>query len=212
MDEKILHRIGAALLVVLAGVIALMGKPPHLTPIRSAEELGAISAYGEDRITPLTLAEWVISQTGDYQIVDLRNPQDYAEYHIEGAVNIPFVSLFTDEGLQRIADYEKIVLVCTDGTRSAQAWTWLRSRGYEVYILQGGIKGWFRQVITPVSAQDQDLTDIDPHEYAAKLKAIKEHFTGTPGDLGISAPSSAAPPPPPPPVAPKRHKKKSGGC
>jgi len=212
MNQRNLHRIGATVLVVFAFVIALMGKPPHLTPIRSIEELGAISAYGEDRVQPLTLAEWVMARTGDYQIVDLRSPQDFEEYHIEGAVNIPFTSLFTDEGLERMADYEKIVLVCTDGSRSAQAWTWLRSQGYEVYILEGGIKGWFRQIMTPVSAQDQDLTDIDPHEFAAKLKAIREHFTGSADDPGISSQTDTAPPPPPPTTAPKRHKKKSGGC
>ncbi|MFH1734177.1 MAG: rhodanese-like domain-containing protein [bacterium] len=213
MEAKTWHKIGAAVMLVAAVVIMLMGKPSSLTPLSATEDIGAIAQYGEDRIQPFLLADWIISETGDFQVVDLRQAADFGEYSIDGSMNLPFTSLMTRDGLYEVPKYQKIVLVCGDGSRSGQAWTVLRSKGYEAYILTGGIKGWMRQIMTPVDAADLDLTDIDPHEFALKLKAMREHFTGTSEELGVSSETTtSAPPPPPPPTSSGGKKKKAGGC
>jgi len=213
MESTTWHKLGAAVMLVAAIILMLMGKPSNLMPLSSTDDIGAIAQYGEDRIQPYTLADWIISDTGDYQIIDVRQPAAFADYSIPQSVNIPFASLMTKNGLDEVPKYKKIILVCGDGSRSGQAWTVLRSKGYQAYILTGGLKGWMRQIMTPVDASEFDLTDIDPHDFALKLKAMRENFTGTSEELGISSESNdAAPPPPPPPTHSGGKKKKSGGC
>lgn len=211
VDKKIINRILAAVLLAVAVVVLLMGKPSSLMPLKATDEIGAIAGYGEDRINPYTLGDWIISGHGDFMVVDLRQPADFGDYSIPEAVNIPFTTLMTKDGIDLLPKYKKIILVCGDGSRSGQAWTVLRTQGYEAYILSGGVKGWMRNIMTPVSAQDLDLTDIDPAAFAAKLKAMREHFTGTSTEIGVAAGETEAPPPPPP-ASKSRKKKKSGGC
>jgi rhodanese-related sulfurtransferase len=212
MQVKFLHRLGAATLILCAAILILMGKPSKLTPLTHMEDLGTLAMYGEDRIQPYTLADWIISGSGDFQVIDLRGAEDFNDYHIESALSIPFTSLLTQDGLGRLPKYKKIVLYCGDGSRAAQAWTVLRSKGFEAYILQGGLKGWFRQIMTPVDPGGLDLTDIDIQEFSKKLKTMREHFTGTSAELGILSEQSAEPPPPPPVTNAPAKKKKSGGC
>jgi len=211
MDRKILHRIGAVILVAVAVILMLMGRPPNLAPLRAAEEVGAIVGNNEDKLSPMALAEWIIGETGDYQIVDIRDPQDFADFNIEGSVNIPVASLLSQEGMSRLPKYKKIILVYADGARAGQAWTVLRSKGYEAYILDGGIKGWWDKVMTPASVQTAER-ESEPQEFAAKVRAMREHFAGIKEQLGTPSPPVEAQTPPQPAQTQPKTKKKMGGC
>ena len=76
----------------------------------------------------------------DSVLVDLRSPEEYRQYHIKGAINIPY------ERLRRIAPYrrKKIVLYCEQGIRSTAAGMFLAEHGYRVATLQGGLEAWMR--------------------------------------------------------------------
>ncbi|TKJ39134.1 hypothetical protein CEE37_11995 [candidate division LCP-89 bacterium B3_LCP] len=211
MDTKIINRISAAVLLVAAIILVLMGNPSRVILLKASDDLGAIAMYGEDMIDPLVLIDWIIGETGDFIVVDLRNPSDYTDFSINGSVNIPFASLFTSEGFDQVPTHLKTVLVCEDGTRSGQAWSVLRIQGYEAYILKGGIKGWWRKIMTPLSAKELLLADLDPAELSAKLKAAREHLVG--GGAIMDTPSEKNGTPPPPQIKSKpKKKKKSGGC
>jgi len=211
MDRKTLHRIGAAILVVVAVILMLLGSPPKLAPLRAAEEIGAVVGNNEDKLSPMALAEWIIGETGDYQIIDIRDPRDFADFHIEGSVNIPLALLLSQEGISQLPNYKKIVLVFADGARAGQAWTVLRSRGFEAYILDGGIKGWWDKVMTPASVQTAE-SESETEGYAAKIRAMRELFSGTGGQLSTpSAPVETQAPPQPTQTQPKAEKK-MGGC
>lgn len=74
-----------------------------------------------------------------YTIIDVREPDEFAEGHIESAVNIPLREL-----TQRLADLPgnastPIVVYCHSGRRAAHALVILRELGYrQVYNLDGG--------------------------------------------------------------------------
>lgn len=75
-------------------------------------------------------------------IVDVREPDEFLSGHIEGAINIPVVSI-----PNRVAQFKKmsqpIVVYCRSGMRSAQAMIFLKSQGLqEVY--NGGSLGQMR--------------------------------------------------------------------
>lgn len=73
------------------------------------------------------------------KLVDVRSPSEFAEKHIDGAVNVPIAEVAnTDFG----AKDKKIVVYCGSGVRSAKAAAKLESRGYtQVYDL-GAMSTW----------------------------------------------------------------------
>ena len=78
-------------------------------------------------------------------IVDIRTPEEFAEGHIEGAVNI---NLFDNHFLDQISQFDKskpIFLYCRSGNRTSSASKKIADLGFEqVYDLQGGILNWQR--------------------------------------------------------------------
>ncbi|MGN6607077.1 MAG: rhodanese-like domain-containing protein [Jatrophihabitans sp.] len=77
-------------------------------------------------------------------ILDVREPDEWAHGHIDGAVHVPMNSL-----PQRLA-YEPgpitpdtpVVVVCKVGGRSAHVTAWLNRQGYDAVNLDGGMLAW----------------------------------------------------------------------
>jgi rhodanese-related sulfurtransferase len=75
------------------------------------------------------------------QLVDVREPYEYAAGHIEGALPIPLAELQSrPTKLDRSA---AVIFVCRSGGRSAQACAWANSQGFSQALnLQGGMLAW----------------------------------------------------------------------
>ena len=85
----------------------------------------------------------VIADTAVVRL-DVRTPQEYAEGHIEGAINIDVLSDgFVAEASKLPAD-RTIALYCRSGNRSKKAAAILADKGYKVIELATGYKGWTR--------------------------------------------------------------------
>lgn len=99
---------------------------------------------GNDRITSVSAAEFDREIKADsVQLLDVRTPQEYAEGHIVGAVNINVQSA----DFQRMAEKElskdsTILVYCRSGRRSMDAAEILTGLGYKVVNLKGGIIEW----------------------------------------------------------------------
>lgn len=77
------------------------------------------------------------------QLLDVRTPQEYAEGHIDGALNINVQS----DDFRRMAEKElskdtTILVYCRSGRRSMDAAKILTKLGYKVVNLKGGIIEW----------------------------------------------------------------------
>jgi rhodanese-related sulfurtransferase len=70
-------------------------------------------------------------------IVDVRTPGEFADGHIEKAINIP-VDLLAGE-MEQLKSYQTIITVCRSGSRSARAKTILENAGF-TNVRNGG--GW----------------------------------------------------------------------
>lgn len=89
------------------------------------------------------------------QLVDVRTPQEYAEGHIDGALNINVQSDDFKELVQRKLSKDSTVLVyCRSGRRSLDAAEILTSLGYKVINLKGGIIEWKEDGLPVVSEQE----------------------------------------------------------
>jgi rhodanese-related sulfurtransferase len=98
------------------------------------------------QITATELNEWL--QDGarpDPLLVDVREPEEFAHYRIEGSKLIPMRAIPARlHELDRRAD---VVMICRSGARSYHAGMFLRQNGFErVYNLSGGVIAWSRDV------------------------------------------------------------------
>lgn len=80
-------------------------------------------------------------------ILDVRQPDEYEEGHIEGAVLIPLGELASR--LDEIDRTRTILVVCWSGFRSSRAAAALIEAGYaQVLNLRGGMASWDGPVVT----------------------------------------------------------------
>ncbi|MDB9539155.1 rhodanese-like domain-containing protein [Anabaenopsis tanganyikae CS-531] len=86
-----------------------------------------------------TLKDWTEKQ--QVQLIDVREPGEYAAEHIPGAKLVP-LSQFQAEKVD-FHRHTKIVLYCQSGKRSHQAAQKLMTAGFSEFAqLQGGITAW----------------------------------------------------------------------
>jgi rhodanese-related sulfurtransferase len=87
----------------------------------------------------------------DTIVIDVREPNEFIESHIEQAINIPLGKLPDD--LVKIADHKNkpILISCQTGTRSASAGKILTKAGFEqVFVITGGMQAWENDYKLPV--------------------------------------------------------------
>jgi len=81
----------------------------------------------------------------DVLLIDVRTPEEFAEGHIPGAVNIDFrAEDFNQKAVELLKETQStLAIYCRSGRRSAEACTKLGSMGYTRTVnLVGGILGW----------------------------------------------------------------------
>jgi len=153
------------------------------------------------------MANAIINNDPEYQLIDLRSDEEFKLYSLPGAINIPFEKLFDPEWtpyLDQIA--RKNVFYSNGTTLSSEAWLLTRQKGYKNnYILKGGLNNWYTTIIDP---QEPESIDGDEaiNNYQSRLGA-KQFFTGEGGAASASSNVTAKKP-----VPRKKKKMVAGGC
>jgi glyoxylase-like metal-dependent hydrolase (beta-lactamase superfamily II)/rhodanese-related sulfurtransferase len=91
-----------------------------------------------------------LEESGDeYELVDIREGEEFADWHIMGSLNLPVyndLKAGREESLversKELSKERKIVTVCRGGFMSEQAARLLGTLGYDAYSLEGGMRGW----------------------------------------------------------------------
>lgn len=80
-------------------------------------------------------------------IVDVREPYEFAEGHIKGAINIPYGGA-KNRALKELSPNDRIVFVCHRGPMGDELGELLSKNGYKnVYNLKGGMWKWKGEVV-----------------------------------------------------------------
>lgn len=127
-----------ATLGVLGGANALAAEPAQPAPA------SATVAAAPSPAAPMTqdaLLQHLAQHPEHLFLLDVRTPQEYAEGHIAGAVNVPYDQLAT-----RLAEVPKdkdVVLYCRSGRRAGIAADVLAANGYtRLSHLEGDMIAW----------------------------------------------------------------------
>ena len=103
--------------------------------------LSGCSSSGYTHISQEKAMQIMREETG-YLIVDVRRPDEFAEGHIAGAINVPNETI-ESEMPELLPDKEQVLLVyCRTGRRSREAAGKLAGIGYTAVYDIGGIRTW----------------------------------------------------------------------
>ncbi|CAA9891271.1 Rhodanese domain-containing protein [Candidatus Methylobacter favarea] len=95
---------------------------------------------------------------GNATIIDVREPQEFTQSHIENAVNIPLSKL--PEQLSKLEAHKKepVLIVCQNGARSSSAGKLLTKAGFEqVFVITGGLQAWENDYKLPLKVSGKKI-------------------------------------------------------
>ena len=79
----------------------------------------------------------------EIQLIDIREPYEHEEGHIEGSINIPMGNFL--EKLDELSRTKQIIIYCNTGRRSKPVvYMTHKLHGYTLYNLEGGYKNFFK--------------------------------------------------------------------
>ena len=164
--------ISAAALAVVAPFVGSPYAAQHASI--DVTELARVVAREEDHVTAVELAQWIKERRPDLRVIDVRDADAFATYHIPTAARLSLDSLV--ETPFRPSD--TIVLYSDGGAHAAQGWTFLRALGYRrVFFLRGGLNEWLEMVISPTLPEHPSESQRAEVENVA---ALSRYFAGTP--------------------------------
>ena len=114
------------------------------------------STETRDRITP----EILVAIEQQALIVDVRTPEEFADGHYPGAINIPHESILDGLNQLGVTTSTAVILYCRSGNRSGQAEQALREKGFTEARNAGGLEALLsataQQASRPTSAQSSE--------------------------------------------------------
>lgn len=134
------------------GEEALIREEPRNATVRAIEETTVLRLEKADfqEILKCSYLDWdypeeVEDNRDNYFLIDARIPPEYEEEHIKGAVNIPIEIL-----RQKYSDLDPSITYrtyCLNDSRGMTAAFLMKSQGFKVEAIRGGLSGWDGQVV-----------------------------------------------------------------
>ncbi len=75
-------------------------------------------------------------------VIDVREPSEYVQGHVPGALLIPMGQL--QSRLGEVPRSGPVFVICASGNRSKSSAEQLEAAGFEAYSVAGGTSGWIR--------------------------------------------------------------------
>ena len=150
----------------------VVGDRPAGLPVSTSAMLAEIES-AKDHIEPEEMADRLMRGEPGLLVVDIRPAEEYADFHIRGAVNIPMADL--PEVLSGSKNKGIIVLYSNGMTHPAQARDALFRLGFtNVYMLTDGLVGFVDRILKPASLRAEPLSA----EQTARINSWRQYFTG----------------------------------
>ncbi len=129
-----------------------------------------------------------LKQNKDVFLLDVREPEEFSDFKIPGAVNIPLSQLFRPGSQTQIPKDKKIITICSHGNRSMVATFALAQNGIEATSLVGGMSLW-NQVLNATTLKEGDITIVQVEKIG---KGCLSHIVGSNGEAAVIDPTYPA--------------------
>lgn len=103
------------------------------------------SCMGQSPVKVLEPKEFIAAAQADTSavILDVRQPSEYADGHLKGAVNLDWLNNDAfDQGMAKLSKDRTYYVYCRSGRRSHAAAVKLYENGFKVFDLKGGYLHW----------------------------------------------------------------------
>ncbi|MEY5046911.1 MAG: hypothetical protein RLZZ175_270 [Bacteroidota bacterium] len=108
----------------------------------------------------------------DVQIIDVRTPEEFAQGHIENAININIMDNNFETEISKLDKSKKTLVYCKSGGRSSDAAQKLSSMGFEnISNLEGGLLAWQNAGLKVIQGNEQSNDSFTKESF---LKTVKE--------------------------------------
>jgi rhodanese-related sulfurtransferase len=102
----------------------------------------SFSVYAQD-VANMTQQAFIQANKSQWQIVDVRTPQEYAQGHIPGAINLPLSKIVNGVVPELLDKDQTTVLYCRSGYRAGKASKIMQGQGFsDLKHLEGDMLGW----------------------------------------------------------------------
>ncbi len=134
-------RFASAMKILAALALAVsLNFAPHATAIEPTQKLPTAAAVKD--VTPDEAAKLMQEKTA--LVVDVRTPDEFAEGHIPGAVNVDFLGDDFETKVAALPADKPLIVHCAAGNRSSKAVVKIAAaqKGAEIFHLKSGFNGW----------------------------------------------------------------------
>lgn len=170
-------KILASIALILALLAAFVGTSERNSV--DLEEIARLIETESDHITPLELAEQILSGK-KIRLIDLRDSAAHAQRHIFNSELLSLSELMNG----KVKRNETIILYSAGGIHASQAWMLLKMKRYDsVYTLLGGFAGWNNEILYPTLLET--ASNEEKHTFERK-KMLSHFFGGEPKIVSLS--------------------------
>ena len=122
-----------------------MKNPVRLLVLLVLTLVGALtlSSCSSSSVQAVSPQDWLAkSQQQGVVIVDVRTPGEYAQGHVDGAINIDVEGTSFEQGIAALDPNAPVLVYCHSGRRSALAAQALVQAGFTQVYDMGGLQDW----------------------------------------------------------------------
>jgi sulfur-carrier protein adenylyltransferase/sulfurtransferase len=145
-----------------SGKYSFHGKPDELLTAVLDENTGFTADH---------IARFLVAEDSTVQLVDLRPAEEFNNFSIPGAINLPYSSFLSND-LESILNRDIRTIFYSNGDlESGYALVIARGLGYKnCYVMKGGMNDWFSKVMNS-SFSGTSLTPRENALFEARKKA-----------------------------------------
>lgn len=100
----------------------------------------------------------------DYFILDVRDAETFAKFHIEGAVNVPYLEV--GGYIDQLPNDQTIAVVCNSGQMSSQTVAVLIAAGFDALNVQSGMNNGWNPAGLPTVSDIEEEPSTEPEQPA----------------------------------------------
>ena len=122
------------------------------------------------------VANSIINEQKDLYLVDVRSAQEYNDFHLPEANNIPLNDILNTSSLKNIVQKNKTTVLYSNGSVNADmAWFFITRYGIDnIYVLNGGLNKFYDDIFSEKKAVKG--SSIDTISEARFIKEAREYF------------------------------------
>ena len=136
---------------------------------------GGVNQAQDQQVDPIRF-DSLIQAMPEAQVLDVRTPVEFQSGYIQGAINIDYNGSGFKEEIQQLNKKQPVLVYCLSGGRSHSAAKFLRSQGFEVVELDGGMASWKSKNLPVEGQSPSGKSGMDRIQFMASLDSNVLHL------------------------------------